>query len=225
MIKVLKRGLFSTVNVKENSELASVNVENNYKKDSDLCEPVSTGIVKRLPWLIVLLFMGTGVSAVVGMFESIVAHLPVIMCFQSLILDMAGNVGTQSLAVAIRVLMSDEVSAKKKFSLVLKECYIGFANGAILGVLSFLAIGCYLCVTGTDATVAFSVSFCLGLAMVVAMIISSFAGTAIPIAFKKVGVDPAVASGPLITTVNDMVAVVTYYGFSWIILINFMHIG
>ena len=114
---------------------------------------------------------------------------------------------------------------KKKFSLIVKECNIGLANGAILGLLSFVAIGIYLCLAGNPVGVSFSISGCLGVAMVVAMVISSFAGTAIPITFKKMGVDPAVASGPLITTVNDMVAVVTYYGFSWLILINVMHMA
>ena len=59
--------------------------------------------------------------------------------------------------------------------------------------------------------------------MVVAMAISAFAGTIIPVVFQKAGVDPAVASGPLITTVNDLVAVITYYGLAWLILINFLH--
>ena len=58
---------------------------------------------KRLPWLIILLGLGMVVSSVVGIFEKVVTALPIIMCFQSLILDMAGNVGTQSLAVTIRV--------------------------------------------------------------------------------------------------------------------------
>ena len=224
MIKVLKKGLFSAVGVNRCKDVVT-NPSEDFARNTDLNEHVSASVVKRLPWLVILLFMGTGVSAMVGLFESIVAQLPIIMCFQSLILDMAGNVGTQSLAVAIRVLMSDDVSAKKKFSLIVKECNIGLANGAILGLLSFVAIGIYLCLAGNPAGVSFSISGCLGVAMVVAMVISSFAGTAIPITFKKIGVDPAVASGPLITTVNDMVAVVTYYGFSWLILINVMHMA
>ncbi len=60
--------------------------------------------------------------------------------------------------------------------------------------------------------------------MILAMAISAFAGTIIPLLFQKIGIDPAVASGPLITTVNDLVAVVTYYGLSWLILINFLHL-
>lgn len=199
-------------------------IKNNVEAATDLNEPVKKSILKRLPWLGVLLLMGTGVSATVGLFESIVAHLPVIMCFQSLILDMAGNVGTQSLAVAIRVLMDEKISAKKKLTLIFKECRIGMINGAILGILSFIAIGGYLCLTGNEPSFAFSVSGCLGVAMVLAMAISAFAGTVIPVGFQKMGIDPAVASGPLITTVNDLVAVVTYYGLSWLILIHILHL-
>ncbi len=226
MNKVLKRGgIFATLASKDLKFLHSPQVESIENSQKDIYEPVTNGVFKRLPWLVVLLILGTGVSATVGAFEGIVAQLPVIMCFQSLILDMAGNVGTQSLAVAIRALMNSEVGAKKKITLIIKECNIGLLNGVILGALSFIIIGIYLCIAGNGARFAFSVSVCLGLAMVVAMVISSFAGTVIPLAFQKVGVDPAVASGPLITTVNDLVAVVTYYGISWLILIHILHLG
>lgn len=192
--------------------------------EEDLEEPIFLSVKKRLPWLFILLGMGLGVSATVGLFESIVAQLPVIMCFQSLILDMAGNVGTQSLAVAIRVLMDKQLSGKQKRALIIKESRVGLTNGLILGALSFLIIGGYLVLKGNTVPFAFAVSGCLGTAMVLAMLISSLSGTIIPIFFQKIGVDPAVASGPLITTVNDLVAVISYYGLSWIILINIMQL-
>lgn len=69
---------------------------------------------------------------------------------------------------------------------------------------------------------AFSVSLCTGIALLIAILLSSITGTVIPIIFKKLKIDPAVASGPLITTINDLVAVVTYYGLAWILLINVM---
>lgn len=225
MNKVLKNhGLFA-VTQKEITKVNELPEKKVFQENAniDLTESVRKSVVKRLPWLIILLGLGIGVSATVGIFESLVKQLPAIMFFQSLILDMAGNVGTQSLAVAIRVLMDTELSARKKISLILKECRIGILNGGILGILSFIAVGGYLCLKGNDIFFAFSVSGCLGVAMVVAMAISAFAGTIIPVIFQKVGIDPAVASGPLITTVNDLVAVITYYGLSWIILINFLH--
>ena len=74
------------------------------------------------------------VSSVVGVFETVVAVLPIVMCFQSLILDMAGNVGTQSLAVTIRVLVDETLTAKtKNLVLFCKEMKVGFLNGLFLG--------------------------------------------------------------------------------------------
>ncbi len=220
MSKLLKlHGIFAAVSTKKHNNNEEINA-----KYTDLYEPVRKSILKRMPWLLVLLVLGTGVSATVGLFESIVAHLPVIMCFQSLILDMAGNVGTQSLAVAIRVLMDNGIHRKMKASLILKECRVGLINGVILGGISFVAIGGYLCLTEGNPFFAFSISGCLAISMVLAMAISSFVGTAIPLIFQRAGIDPAVASGPLITTINDLTAVITYYGLSWLILINILHL-
>ena len=192
--------------------------------EEDLHEKTSTSIKKRLPWLIILLFLGMAVSSVVGVFETVVAVLPIVMCFQSLILDMAGNVGTQSLAVTIRVLVDETLTAKQKFNLVLKEMKVGFLNGLFLGILSFIFIGLYICVLKHyPMGHAFLISGCVGFSLMVAMVISSMVGTLIPMFFHKIKIDPAVASGPLITTVNDLVAVITYYGLAWLLLIHVLH--
>ena len=193
--------------------------------EEDLQEPLKKSIGKRLPWLVILLGLGLVVSSVVGLFEGVVAHLTIIISFQSLILDMAGNVGTQSLAVTIRVLMDEQLSGRQKLFLVGKEARVGLANGAILGVLSFALIGLYLVVLkGQTAVFAFSVSFCTGAALVASILLSSVCGTVVPLVFKKLHIDPAVASGPLITTINDLVAVVTYYGLAWLLLIELLHL-
>ena len=190
----------------------------------DLEEPLRRSVTKRLPWLVILLGLGLVVSSVVGLFERVVTHLTVIICFQSLVLDMAGNVGTQSLAVTIRVLMDEDVSPRQKLALVGKEARVGLMNGLLLGLLSFGAIGLYLMAAkGVAAAFAFSVSFCTGTALLVSMLLSSIIGTTVPIFFKRLGVDPAVASGPLITTVNDLVAVTAYYGLVWLLLIEVLH--
>ena len=194
--------------------------------EEDLNETLKQSIKKRLPWLIVLLILGMLVSSVVGAFEGVVAILPIVICFQSLILDMAGNVGTQSLAVTIRVLMDEELKAKDKAKLVFKEAKVGFTNGIFLGVLAFVFLGLYIYLfKGYDVIHAFLISFCVGISLLLAMIVSSLVGTLVPILFNKIKVDPAVASGPLITTVNDLVAVVIYYGLAWLLLINVMHIA
>lgn len=193
--------------------------------EEDLKEPFIESVKKRLPWLVLLLFLGLLVSSVVGLFEAVVSQITLVVCFQSLILDMAGNVGTQSLAVTIRVLMDENLSGKQQRGLVFKEMRVGFINGAILGSLSFVLVGAYILIAKSSSpTFSFAVSGCIGLAIIIALVVSSFVGTAIPIFFKKIKVDPAVASGPLITTVNDLVAVVAYYGIVWVLLINVLQI-
>ena len=139
---------------------------------------------------------------------------------------MAGNAGTQSLAVTIRVLMDENLTGGQKLRLMFKEMRVGAVNGFLLGMLSLIFIGFYIeAVKGRGFGFSFAVSACIGFSLMIAMLISSIMGTVIPMLFHKIKVDPAVASGPLITTVNDLVAVVTYYGLTWILLINVLRLA
>lgn len=186
-------------------------------------ESLFRSMKKRIPWLIALLFMGLAVSAVVGLFEGVVDALPVIVSFQSLILGMAGNVGTQSLAVTVRVLGSDEeFNFKKQLWIIIKETRVALLNGLAIGAVSFLIVAVYLCIFGGQGIpFALMAAGCVGIAMCFAMMISGFTGAAIPLFLYRIKIDPAVASGPLITTVNDLVAVISYYGLAWGLLLNF----
>ena len=193
---------------------------------NDLKESVGESVKKRLPWLLILLCLGLIVSSVVGVFEGVVAQLPLIIAFQSLILDMAGNVGTQSLAVTIRVLTDETIPVKERIRLVPREMQVALLNGLLLGLLAFGLVGVYLTLAKSVALhSAFAISGCIGISLIVAMVVSGLFGTIIPMFFKAIHVDPAVASGPLITTVNDLVAVVVYYSLTWVLLIQFLHVG
>ena len=194
--------------------------------EEDLNEGVFQSVKKRLPWLVALLFLGMLVSSVVGAFESVVAVLPIVICFQSMVLDMAGNVGTQSLAVTIRVLVDENLTTSKKLHLLFKEMRVGLVNGALLAVMALGFLGVYIHFFKAYAWgEAFLLSGCVGISLIVAMVISSLVGTVIPMLFHKIHIDPAVASGPLITTINDLVAVVVYYGLAMIVLIDMFHLG
>ena len=188
--------------------------------DSD--ESLFSSMKKRVPWLIALLFMGLVVSAFVGIFEGVVAELPMIVSFQSLILGMAGNVGTQSLAVTVRTLGNSEDNSFKKQALtIFKESRVALLNGVVLGGISFLIVSAYLFFFASyAASFVFAAAGCVGLAMCFAMAVSGLTGAIIPITLYRLGIDPAVASGPLITTVNDLVAVISYYGLAWGLLLN-----
>ncbi len=195
-------------------------------EEEDLDEPLHQSLRKRIPWLVVLMFLGLAVSAVVSLYEPVMAQLTLVVAFQSMILDMSGNVGTQSLAVTIRVLSDEQLTAKQKMHLVFKEGRVGFVGGMLLGVASTLVIGLYVhfCLL-RDWLFSFAVSGCIGLSLMVAMGVSALVGTVTPLFFKKIKVDPAVASGPLITTINDFVAVITYYTLVEVLLINCLHLA
>ena len=102
---------------------------------------------------------------------------------------------------------------------------IGFLNGASLAIMALVFLGGYIHLFKHYAWISsFLISGCVGISLIVAMVISSLVGTIIPMFFHKINIDPAVASGPLITTINDLVAVITYYGLSGLVLIQLFHI-
>ena len=172
---------------------------------------------KRLPWLISLLFLGLAVSGVSRFFEGVVGELPLLVAFQPLLLGMAGNAGTQSLAVTLRGLVREEKTLSR---MILSEMRIAFLAGLVIGALSFFAIWVYLCpILKYDSDFSASAAFCIGVSSTVSMTVSGLTGSAIPIILCRLGADPAVASGPLITTVSDLCALVCYYSIAWAMLV------
>ncbi len=189
--------------------------------EEELNESVLQSVRKRLPWLMILLCLGMVVSSVVGAFEHVVAHLTVIVSFQSLILDMAGNAGTQALAVTIRVLMDENLTARDKLRFIMKEARIGLTNGISLAFISFIPVVLFLTFMKAYPFMnSLLFASCTSASLLAAVTVSGAVGSAVPMIFRKLGIDPAVASGPLITTVNDLVAIVIYYGLAWLLLIN-----
>ncbi len=177
---------------------------------------------KRLPWLVSLLFLGLAVSAVSGYFEGVVDELPMLVAFQPLVLGMAGNAGTQSLAVTVRAIVKNEkMPRRERVRMMISETRVAFLEGIIIGAASFLIVCLYLRAFG-DYPVSFAApaGFCVGAAMTVSMMVSGFTGAAIPMLLCRLGVDPAVASGPLITTVSDLCAVISFYSLAWVLLLN-----
>ena len=195
-------------------------------EEEDLNEKTSVSIRKRIPWLIALLLLGMLTSTLVGAFEGVIAAIPVVIAFQSLILSMSGNVGTQSLAVTIRVIADEDLTMADKVKLIFKEGKVGFGNGLILGIISVLVVGFYIHFAKGEAwNYSVTVSVCVGFAMLVAMLVASITGTIIPLFFNKIKVDPAAASGPFISTLNDILGVALYYGLCWFLLIKVFSLG
>ena len=190
----------------------------------EIDEPVFKSVKKRIVWLVCLLILGMFISLVVSQFETVIDGIPMIVFFQSVILGMSGNAGTQSLAVTIRGLMDEDLSRKKIAKMVFKEVRVGLTNGLILSIISFGAVSLFLYVRNTPIlgeTLRINdlllIAGCVSGALIPAFILSSFIGCIVPIIFKKIKIDPAVASGPLITTLNDIVGIVSYYGLAMLL--------
>lgn len=206
-------------------EAVQSEMEEDYAKLAGLSESANenSGVFKnlaiRLPWLIILLGLGMLVSSMIATFDHVIALLPLLAFFQPMILGMSGNAGTQALGVTIRNLsLSNEKSSWKK---VWRETAISFINGLLLAIISFILLGLYITFfKDMPMDRAFTLSFCIGFALAVSMTVSGFCGSAVPIVFKKLGIDPSAASGPLITTASDLVSALTYYGLVSLI-INF----
>lgn len=188
-------------------------------------QPTLLSVRKRIPWLIILLFFDILISILISGFERVIVVLPMIVFFQSLILDMAGNVGTQSLGVAIRELTEGKLNKKSAFKLLFKEAKVGLINGLVLSINAFIVVFLFSVITKTtivsgvpfSTNLALIASFVISAALLIAMTVSSVVGALIPIFFAKIKVDPAVASGPFITTINDIVAVIVYYGLAFLL--------
>ena len=194
-------------------------------EDEEESTSIFKTILMRLPWLIGLLFLSLLVTLLISTFEAVIALLPAIVFFQSMILGMAGNVGTQSLAVTIRNINDDLAKPSKT---IFKEMRIGFFNGLCLGVLSFVFVFVFLIIRQqeivqgqgfyiNDALIA---SLIVGVSLLTAMTFASLVGSAVPLILSKLKVDPAVASGPFITTINDILAIVIYYGLAFLLFIS-----
>ncbi|OIJ18147.1 magnesium transporter [Anaerobacillus alkalidiazotrophicus] len=166
---------------------------------------------KRLPWLILLLFIGMFTAGLISSFESTIAEVAMLAVFIPLIADMAGNTGTQSLAVVVRGLALDKFDRTKVFRLLKRESLTGLMMGIICGIL--VSIIALLIPQGNVI-----LGFIIGTSLFVTILFSTISGTVIPLIVHKLKIDPAVASGPFITTINDFIGLLTYFSIATTLL-------
>lgn len=198
-------------------------LKNQKAEETASTESIKQSVMKRLPWLFLLLFLGMLVSSVVSIFERLVSKVGIIMCYQSLILGMAGNVGTQSLAISIQTIIKENLTHKQEAVLIFKEAKIGFLNGLILGIASFIILCPYIhFIRSFEIRFSAAIAGCVSASLLFSLSFSSTIGIAVPLLLKKIKIDPAIASGPIIMTINDLLAVLTYYGLCWLLLIKIL---
>jgi len=167
---------------------------------------------KRLPWLTILLFLDVFTSSIVAGFEEVLQALPVLALFMPLILNMAGNTGTQSLGVTIGLFARDQLSGRKESARHLgRELLTGLINGLAIGGLLFAGVIALKSVQGSGFGESVRFAAVIALSLTVALVASTFFGAAVPLFFRLLHIDPAVASGPFITTIVDILALLIYF--------------
>lgn len=173
-------------------------------KSIDFDTKATIAAYRRLPWLILLLFIGIVSGTIISQFEETLEKVVALAFFMPMIAGMTGNTGTQSLAVVVRGLITREVDRNIIIRLVIRELKVGIMIGIICGLLiSIIAL-----VWRGNAVLGLVV----GSSLVITLIIGTLAGTVIPLILYRFKVDPAVASGPLITTLNDILSLFIYFG-------------
>jgi magnesium transporter len=159
----------------------------------------------RLPWLIAGLFGGIFAAFVINQFEASLEKIIALTFFFPVIMAMGGNTGTQASTVAVRGLATGDIDILNIGKRLWVEMKVAFFNGIICGILLGLIVGIWLSSYGLGIVVAFS--------LVMIVFISGFIGAAVPLALKRLNVDPALATGPFVTTSNDIISLLIYLGF------------
>lgn len=186
-------------------------------------ETVWETIKKRMPWLVVLLFINLFTSGIIASYETALIILPTLSIFMPLILNMAGNSGTQSLGVVIKLFAKNELDDRKSVRKHLfNEFLTGIVNGFIIATLLFVMVLAFNFIRGIPFTDGIGFALVIALSINIALIVSTVAGTIIPLIINVFKLDPAVASGPFITTINDILSLLIYFGLATLLIIQYL---
>lgn len=164
----------------------------------------------RLPWLIIGMFGGIGAASIISSFQNVMSQYPILLIFVPLIQATAGNVGVQSSAIMVQGLANDTVKGEI-LNRLLKEFLLGLINGLAIAAIVLL-------ISHFAFQTSYLISATLCIALISVIIIAALIGTFIPVFLDARGIDPAVATGPFITTGNDIFGILIYFSIAKIIL-------
>jgi magnesium transporter len=166
---------------------------------------------RRLPWLAVNLVTAVLASLVIAQFEDIIGQFVALAVLMPIVASMGGNAGTQSLTVAVRAIATKDLTGSNVWRVIRREVLVGLVNGLIFAV----AMG----IVGVVWFGSPMLGYIIAAAMVINLVVAGLAGTVIPVALEKAGVDPALASGAFVTTVTDVVGFFAFLGLAAVLLI------
>lgn len=174
--------------------------------------------LQRMPWLLISVILNLAIALFLVVFERTIAEVIALILFQPMILGMAGNIGTQAISVTILKLNQDEIGQKyEQKKHVKKELGIGFLNSIAIAIAGIIIAYIVMSLLKLGDKAPLDIAITVGLSLFGSMILSSCFGVFIPIILDKYGVDPSLASGPIISTLNDLFALVVYFGLASLI--------
>lgn len=173
----------------------------------DLPNNVFHSALQRLPWLVALMLLAIVTSTFISRYKDLLELHTMLSVFLTLITGTAGNAGTQSLAITVRklALVKENITPIK---FVLDEMIAGLVTGSLTGLIVMVAVGIL--------QQNFFVGFIVGLALFSSIVVATLAGSLVPLVIVKFGIDPAIASGPFISTLSDLTSVIIYFGIAYI---------
>ncbi|HET7616224.1 MAG TPA: magnesium transporter [Bacillales bacterium] len=161
---------------------------------------------KRLPWLIILLFLGMVTATLISQFQSTLNQIAVLAAFIPVISGTSGNSGTQALAVVVRGIATGDFDDLSRLKLFFQEVGTGLIIGSVCGLV--LSVIVYL------VEDQFFLGVIVGFSLMCSLFVATIAGAFVPLIMHKLKVDPAVASGPFISTISDLISMLIYFSFA-----------
>ncbi len=158
----------------------------------------------RLPWLLVLMISATFTGRIMLKFESLLSSVVILSAFIPMLMDTGGNSGNQSSTLIIRGLATGEISISDWYKVLWKEFRISIIVGVILSLINLLRLI-------VIEKVAFTIAVIISLTTIVTVVSAKLVGGSLPIIAKKIGLDPAIMAGPLITTIVDALSLIVYF--------------
>lgn len=205
--------IFDQITLEHQNEYQAMVAVNDH---SDELSPLKRS-AKRLPWLLLSVVLNLVIVGFLSVFQTTLEQVVMLVLFQPMILGMAGNIGTQSLAVTILGLHNETLKQKHH---ILRETIIGIINSILTGIIGFVVVLIFLLILPTANESLLKIALVVGISLSCSMFISAMAGVFIPIILSSLGFDESAASGPLISTINDFMALGIYYGVATLLLIN-----
>jgi len=172
--------------------------------EGDINQPIRFTVRTRLTWLVVNLATAILASSVVGLFQGEIARFALLAVLMPIVSGMGGNAGTQTLAVVVRALATNQLTSSNTARMIMRELRIAIANGATLGLL--IGMGTFVIFGNRDLSIV------IGLAMIINNLIAGLSGVIVPVALDKANIDPAVSSAVFVTTMTDVMGFLSFLG-------------